>query len=62
MTTNELKMIAKDLGLKIVVAQGGGWWLTKADGSDVWEDDNFCATRCEIEYKLDKYKAELSWS
>lgn len=62
MTTNELKMIAKDLGLKIVDAHGGGWWLTKEDGSDVWPDDNFCGSRGEIEEKLDQYIAELSWT
>ena len=62
MTTVELKKIAQDLGLKIVAAQGGGWWLTKEDGSDVWEDENFCASRDEIKCKLDEYKAELSWS
>ena len=62
MTTNELRMIAQDLGLKIVAGAGGGFWLTKEDGSDVWPDDNFCMNRGEIEEKLDQYKAELSWT
>ena len=61
MTTNELKKIAKDLDVKIHAAIGGGWWLTKLDDTDIWADDNFCATRGEIEEKLDRYKAELSW-
>jgi hypothetical protein len=62
MTTNELRLIAQELDIKIVDAIGGGWWLTKSDGSDLWADENFCATRSEIEVKLDQYKSELSWS
>jgi len=31
---------------------GGGYWLTKVDGTDLYPDDNFCANLKELEAEI----------
>lgn len=62
MTLTELRKIAAPLGVKIEADRDDtGWcyWLLKADesGEGVFEDDNFCADRDEVYYKLMNIRA-----
>jgi len=34
---------------------GGGYWITKADGSDLYPDDNFCSSLKELEHEVAQY-------
>ena len=61
MKLKELRKIAKDLGCKVEAAwddAGWGYWLLKEDGLGIWDDDNFCTTLEEVEYKLAIYENE----
>ena len=65
MTLHELRRFAKPLGVKIEADRddcGWGYWLIKDDGSGegIWADDNFCADREEVWWKLQSYRAELA--
>lgn len=62
MKLKELREIAKGLGLKIEAEKddfGWGYWLIHSETREgIWEDDNFCTSLSEVEYKLNVYAAE----
>ena len=65
MKLNELRKIAKGLGVRIETERddyGWGYWLIKNDGSGegIWSDENFCTSLYEVLYKLEIYKAGVN--
>mgnify|MGYP003108826702 CR=1 FL=1 len=55
MTLKGLRKLASDLGLTIEAVRddfGWGYWLVGTG----WEDDNFCTSHDELEYKLKYYQ------
>lgn len=49
-----LKALAKSKGIdtRKNLFGDGGYWLTKADGSDLYPDDNFCADLKQLEAEI----------
>ena len=56
MNLNELRKLAKKRGLEIEAQKddfGWGYWLIHPDTREgAWQDDNFCTSLSEVEYKL----------
>jgi hypothetical protein len=50
----KLKALAQSKGIdtRKPSYSGGGYWLCKPDGSDLFAYDNFCANLRELEYEI----------
>ena len=62
MSLQYLRKRAAKVGVKIQAESddfGWGYWLLDAKTNDgVWEDENFCTSHEEIQYKLHRIEAE----
>ena len=53
---------ARRLGIDIEVDHSNrppSYWIVDNEGNGVWPDDNYCATKDELQEKLDRYQQEL---
>lgn len=58
-----LQRRARRLGINTEVdhsTQPPSYWIVDNDGNGVWPDDNYCATKDELQEKLERYEQELS--